>query len=181
MTGVVHHEQLVGFVGNRFEQAGHFTIGQQGVVSTFVSQQCLDAAAGCCIVRARAVARVMNKHAVAVLYAAIKRLEGCTNVVARCLLILQIGDVAGGHLHGLGHLGSALFVYTGTGQLCNAGVTVTADANDERVAVAARCDAACTQSKCGIPSRLAAAVHTGRSRAARLQIEGIGSCPAAHT
>ena len=46
----------------------------------------------------------MDENAISVLHTRRQIAQGLANVLTRGLIVLQVSDVAGGHLHGLGHL-----------------------------------------------------------------------------
>ena len=77
----------------------------------------------------------MNEHAVTVLYLVAQVFQCHANIGTSGLLVLQVSNVAGGYLHGRGHLRGRCAVNSRTGQWRRAGIQIAADANDERMAI----------------------------------------------
>ena len=71
--------------------------------------------------------------------------DGAVHLVTGGLLVLQVGNVAGGHLHSAGHLGGRCAVNARAWQRRRARVQITADTNDECMAIDARGQAAHTE------------------------------------
>ena len=124
------------------------------------------------------MARVVNEHFVAILHLLVERFERGANVVARGLVVLQVLDIARRHLHMHRHLRGAFAVNVGTGQRRRAGVCVAADADDERMAVGPRGQAAHAQRHGDIARRLATAVLRRGLRGSRTQVHRGGAHPA---
>ena len=145
MAGVVHHDELVGLVGDGLEQVGHLAVGDGPGPAAVIGQQGLDTAAGLLVLEAGAMAGVVDEDLVAVQHFIVERLDRSADVVAGGLLVLQVFDVAGWNLHGHRHLGGAFPVDVGARQGGNVGVGIAADADDERMAVGPRRDGAGNQ------------------------------------
>ena len=162
MAGVVHHKQLVSFLGDGLEQIGHLAVGDGAALAPVIGQQGLHAAPHGRVVEAGAVARVVDEDPIALLHLVGQLLQRLPDAVAAGLFILQIADIAERDLHRLRHLGGRLAVDAGTGKGGRGRIGIATDADDQRVAIDARWQAAHPQCQGDIAARLAPAGQRGR-------------------
>ena len=137
MTGVVNHQQLVGLVADRLDPAGELTVAD---VLQVVRHEGLHAAALGRVEVARAVARPVDEHPVPRQGARFQLSHRRGDAVVRGRLVAQQRDVGGGHLQRGGHRQRIAHVVREAVERLDAPPRidlVAADADDQRVAVAA--------------------------------------------
>ena len=178
VAGVVHDKQLVGLVGDRLEHVRHFAVGDVAADPAVIGKQGLDAATGGRVVVARAMARIVDEHPVAVLHLVGQLAHRGADVAPGGLVILQVLDVSQRHLHRLRHLGCRLLVDARARQRRRGRVGVAADADDQGMAVDTRRQAANPQCQGGVAACLAAGLHVGGGRTAGLPVDCASANPA---
>ena len=145
VAGIINHHEFVGFACDGLEQIGHLAVGDRAFPAAVVGQQGFYAASGGIVFVARAVAAVMDEHFVAVLHAAVQIGQRFADGIARGGGVVQIGNIACGHLHGLRNLSGRFAVNLGPRQGRGVFVGIHAHANNQGVAVHTRCEAAHAQ------------------------------------